>query len=40
MKENYILKDWLVGEERYRHVGVHGGVSSAEMGVPLIVAQP
>jgi len=33
-----ILRDWLKGEERYTHVGVHGGLSEAEMIVPLIVA--
>jgi predicted AlkP superfamily pyrophosphatase or phosphodiesterase len=33
-----ILRDWLKGEERYTHVGVHGGLSAAEMNVPLVVA--
>ena len=33
-----ILRDWLKGEERYTHVGVHGGLSEAEMHVPLVVA--
>ena len=33
-----ILRDWLQGEERYTHVGVHGGLSEAEMRVPLVVA--
>ncbi len=33
-----ILRDWLKGEERYTHVGVHGGLSATEMRVPLIVA--
>lgn len=33
-----ILRDWLPGEARYRHVGVHGGLSEAEMRVPLVVA--
>ena len=32
-----ILRDWLQGEKRYRHVGVHGGLSAAEMTVPLVV---
>lgn len=40
MRENYALKEWLLGEKRYRHVGMHGGVSEAEMVVPLIVARP
>ena len=33
-----ILRDWLKGEERYTHVGVHGGLSEAEMRVPLVIA--
>lgn len=33
-----ILRDWLAGEERYTHVGVHGGLSADEMIVPLVVA--
>lgn len=39
MRENYVLKDWLPGENRYHHIGVHGGISAAEMFVPLIVAS-
>jgi hypothetical protein len=40
MKNNFVLRDHLVGEgERPVHVGVHGGVSSAEMHVPLVMAQ-
>lgn len=33
-----ILRDWLQGEPRHTHIGVHGGLSAAEMIVPLIVA--
>jgi len=33
-----ILRDWLKGEERHTHIGVHGGLSAAEMTVPLVVA--
>lgn len=33
-----ILRDWLLGEKRYTHIGVHGGLSKAEMIVPLVVA--
>lgn len=33
-----ILRDWLRGEERHTHIGVHGGLSAAEMTVPLVVA--
>jgi hypothetical protein len=35
MRGNAVIKDWLLGERRYTHVGVHGGVSAAEMLVPL-----
>ncbi len=38
MKENYVIKDWLPGERRHAQIGVHGGVSEAEMWVPLMVA--
>jgi hypothetical protein len=33
-----ILRDWLQGEPRHTHIGVHGGLSAAEMIVPLVVA--
>ena len=33
-----ILRDWLKGEARHTHIGVHGGLSAAEMIVPLVVA--
>jgi len=33
-----ILRDWLVGEPRHTHIGVHGGLSAAEMIVPLVIA--
>ena len=39
MKDNYIVKDWLFAEPRYTQIGVHGGVSAAEMYVPLIIAE-
>lgn len=38
MKDKAVVKDWLPGETRYAHVGVHGGTSAEEMYVPLIVA--
>lgn len=34
----HILRDWLKGEARHIHVGVHGGMSAEEMRVPLVVA--
>jgi len=39
MKENASIKDWLLGEKKYAHIGVHGGTSPREMYVPLVVAQ-
>lgn len=39
MKDDYTIKDWILGEERQLALGVHGGVSAAEMYVPLIVAE-
>ena len=39
MKDDYTIKDWLLGEPRHLTLGVHGGVSAAEMQVPLILAE-
>ncbi len=39
MKGNYVMRDRLSGETPPDHVGVHGGVSSAEMYVPLVVQR-
>jgi hypothetical protein len=39
MKDRYTIKDWILGEQRHLTLGVHGGVSAAEMHVPLILAQ-
>ncbi|WP_301103372.1 nucleotide pyrophosphatase/phosphodiesterase family protein [Propionivibrio sp.] len=39
MKGNWTIKDWLPGEKRHRMLGVHGGVSSDEMTVPLIAVK-
>lgn len=39
MKENYVLKETIWGESENRHIGYHGGVSSGEMFVPLIVIR-
>jgi hypothetical protein len=36
MKDNFIIKDRLLGEHPFSQVGVHGGLSSAELYVPLI----
>jgi len=39
MKDDYTIKDWILGEQHHLTLGVHGGVSAAEMHVPLIVAE-
>ena len=39
MKDDWTIKDWLPGEKRYVMLGVHGGISSDEMIVPLIAAR-
>ena len=36
MKDDWTIKDWLPGEKRYTMIGVHGGISSSEMRVPLV----
>ena len=37
MKDNYIIKDFVQGEEQKNFIGNHGGISREEMFVPLIV---
>lgn len=39
MKENYIMKDLVLGEKKNIYIGNHGGVSHEEMFVPLIVIE-
>ncbi len=39
MKGNHTIKDWLPRERPFRFIGAHGGLSDAEMFVPLIVVQ-
>lgn len=39
MKENYIMKDLVLGEKRKIYIGNHGGVSHEEMFVPLVVIE-
>jgi hypothetical protein len=39
MRDNYVLKDRLPGEKPFRQVGVHGGLSAAELKVPLVFAE-
>ena len=38
-RENWVIKDTLEGEQPFTQIGVHGGLSSAEMQVPLIVVD-
>ena len=37
MQGDYAIRDRIAGEEPFRHIGVHGGVSREEMLVPLVV---
>ncbi|QEE14380.1 alkaline phosphatase family protein [Promethearchaeum syntrophicum] len=37
MKDNYILRDQLIGETRHELIGNHGGLSDDELYVPLII---
>lgn len=37
MRDNWVIRDRLLGEEPTVQIGVHGGVSTAEMFVPLVV---
>jgi len=39
LKESYVLKDYLPGERPYRHIGAHGGLTAAELRVPLVFAR-
>ena len=39
LKDNYTIKDWILGEERHTHIGFHGGLSKDEIYVPLIIVQ-
>jgi hypothetical protein len=36
---DWLIKDRLAGERPYRHLGVHGGLSAAELYVPLVCAR-
>jgi hypothetical protein len=39
MRENCTVKDWVLGEHRHTHIGSHGGLSDAELYVPLVYAE-
>ncbi len=38
-KENYVIKDRVLGEGDFSQIGVHGGLSEQELYVPLVVFQ-
>lgn len=37
MRGNQVIREWLPGEKHYAQVGVHGGLTATELGVPLCV---
>ena len=37
MKENYIIRETLSGQKYKELIGIHGGLTSEEMFVPLII---
>jgi hypothetical protein len=39
MHKQAIIRDWLIQEKPHQMIGVHGGLSSAELWVPLIMAS-
>lgn len=39
-KDNFVIKDFILGEAGFSQIGVHGGLSEDELLVPLIVAHP
>ncbi len=39
MRENWTIRDLVEGEEPYEMLGVHGGLSAAEMRVPLVLSH-
>ena len=39
MREHYVIRDRLPGEKTYTQVGVHGGLSAAELNVPLCLLR-
>jgi hypothetical protein len=39
MKDNYAIKDLVLGETRNEWIGHHGGMSEDEMFVPLVIIE-
>jgi len=37
MRKNRVIREWLPNEKRYSQIGVHGGLSTTELQVPLCV---
>jgi hypothetical protein len=36
LRGHYSIREWLLAERPYRQIGVHGGLSAAEIYVPLV----
>ncbi len=39
MRDNWVIRDRLLTEKPFSQIGVHGGLSEAEMAVPLIIVE-
>lgn len=39
MRDNWVIRDRLLTEKPFSQIGVHGGISEAEMRVPLIITE-
>ena len=39
-KDNFVIKDKVLGESPHQHIGHHGGLSEEEMYVPIIMIEP
>lgn len=40
MRDNYVIRDRVAGERPFEQIGVHGGLTAAELYVPLVLYEP